>query len=233
MGTSSSAGTSSASSEWTTSPRSPRLSRSAWRQLTGDSLATMIYTSGTTGRPKGVELPHSNWVFMGASIQALDILHEPDLHFLWLPLSHVLRQGAARRAVPGRLDDGHRRTRAEDLREPREAEPDRHGRRSAHLREDLPGSQLPRRSARVAPRPRSSPGPSNVARASRRRSGRQVGRAVRRASRWPSPTSWSSRRSARRPAATSRSWSPGPRLSTGTSPAGSTPRVCRSSRATA
>ncbi len=58
-------------------------------QLTGDSLATMIYTSGTTGRPKGVELPHSNWVFMGASIQALDILHEPDLHFLWLPLSHV------------------------------------------------------------------------------------------------------------------------------------------------
>ena len=58
-------------------------------QLTGDSLATMIYTSGTTGRPKGVELPHSNWVFMGASIEALDILHEPDLHFLWLPLSHV------------------------------------------------------------------------------------------------------------------------------------------------
>ena len=58
-------------------------------QLTGDSLATMIYTSGTTGRPKGVELPHSNWVFEGASIEALGIVIADDLHFLWLPLSHV------------------------------------------------------------------------------------------------------------------------------------------------
>ena len=58
-------------------------------QLTADSLATMIYTSGTTGRPKGVELPHSNWVFEGASIEALGIIQEGDLHFLWLPLSHV------------------------------------------------------------------------------------------------------------------------------------------------
>ena len=58
-------------------------------QLTGDSLATMIYTSGTTGRPKGVELPHSNWVFEGASIEALGIIVADDLHFLWLPLSHV------------------------------------------------------------------------------------------------------------------------------------------------
>ena len=58
-------------------------------QLTGASLATMIYTSGTTGRPKGVELPHSNWVFEGASIEALGIIEPGDLHFLWLPLSHV------------------------------------------------------------------------------------------------------------------------------------------------
>ena len=35
-------------------------------QITPDTLATMIYTSGTTGRPKGVQLPHSNWVFEGA-----------------------------------------------------------------------------------------------------------------------------------------------------------------------
>ncbi len=58
-------------------------------QLTGDSLATVIYTSGTTGRPKGVELPHSNWVFMAASIEAIRVIERDDLHFLWLPLSHV------------------------------------------------------------------------------------------------------------------------------------------------
>jgi long-chain acyl-CoA synthetase len=58
-------------------------------QLTSESLATMIYTSGTTGRPKGVELPHRNWVFEGASIEALDIINSDDLQLLWLPLSHV------------------------------------------------------------------------------------------------------------------------------------------------
>jgi long-chain acyl-CoA synthetase len=58
-------------------------------QLTPESLATMIYTSGTTGRPKGVELPHRNWVFMGASIQSLNIVRPDDMQLLWLPLSHV------------------------------------------------------------------------------------------------------------------------------------------------
>ncbi|MGV1003447.1 MAG: AMP-dependent synthetase/ligase [Candidatus Nanopelagicales bacterium] len=58
-------------------------------QLTGDSLATLIYTSGTTGRPKGVELLHRCWVFEGASIEALNILNQDDLQYLWLPLSHV------------------------------------------------------------------------------------------------------------------------------------------------
>jgi long-chain acyl-CoA synthetase len=58
-------------------------------QLTPESLATMIYTSGTTGRPKGVELPHRNWVFEGASIQSLNIVRPDDMQLLWLPLSHV------------------------------------------------------------------------------------------------------------------------------------------------
>jgi long-chain acyl-CoA synthetase len=53
-----------------------------------DSLATLIYTSGTTGRPKGVMLPQSNWVFQGASMQALDIVQPDDVQFLWLPLAH-------------------------------------------------------------------------------------------------------------------------------------------------
>ncbi len=58
-------------------------------QLNSESLATMIYTSGTTGRPKGVELPHRCWVFEGASIEAMHVFEEDDVHFLWLPLSHV------------------------------------------------------------------------------------------------------------------------------------------------
>jgi long-chain acyl-CoA synthetase len=53
-----------------------------------DSLATLIYTSGTTGRPKGVMLPHSNWVFQGASMQALGVVTPEDVQFLWLPLAH-------------------------------------------------------------------------------------------------------------------------------------------------
>ena len=53
-----------------------------------DSLATLIYTSGTTGRPKGVMLPQSNWVFQGASMQALEIVQPDDVQFLWLPLAH-------------------------------------------------------------------------------------------------------------------------------------------------
>ncbi len=53
-----------------------------------ESLATLIYTSGTTGRPKGVMLPQSNWVFQGASMQALGVVTPDDVQFLWLPLAH-------------------------------------------------------------------------------------------------------------------------------------------------
>jgi len=53
-----------------------------------DSLATLIYTSGTTGRPKGVRLAHSSWTYEGWAVDALDILSEDDLQYLWLPLAH-------------------------------------------------------------------------------------------------------------------------------------------------
>jgi long-chain acyl-CoA synthetase len=53
-----------------------------------DQLATLMYTSGTTGRPKGVRLLHSSWTYEGAAVEAMDILHEDDLQFLWLPLAH-------------------------------------------------------------------------------------------------------------------------------------------------
>jgi long-chain acyl-CoA synthetase len=57
--------------------------------LTPDHLATIIYTSGTTGRPKGVRLPHSAWTYEGAAVDAIQILTQDDLQYLWLPLAHV------------------------------------------------------------------------------------------------------------------------------------------------
>lgn len=55
-----------------------------------DTLATLIYTSGTTGRPKGVELTHDNWVYEAAAMRTLDLITEgEDLHYVWLPMSHV------------------------------------------------------------------------------------------------------------------------------------------------
>ncbi len=58
-------------------------------KLTLDHLSTLIYTSGTTGRPKGVELTHRNWVLLGESVEQCGVVSPDDLHFLWLPLSHV------------------------------------------------------------------------------------------------------------------------------------------------
>lgn len=77
-----------------------------------EHLATLIYTSGTTGRPKGVELPHRCWTYLGAGAQAIEILRPDDLQYLWLPLSHsfgkmlaaVQLQIGFPAAVDGRVD---------------------------------------------------------------------------------------------------------------------------------
>ncbi|MDI6908326.1 long-chain fatty acid--CoA ligase [Nocardioides sp.] len=77
-----------------------------------EHLATLIYTSGTTGQPKGVELPHRCWTYIGAAADNLGILSAADLQFLWLPLSHsfgkmleaVQLQIGFPTAVDGRLD---------------------------------------------------------------------------------------------------------------------------------
>jgi long-chain acyl-CoA synthetase len=53
-------------------------------------LATLIYTSGTTGRPKGVRLSHDSWTYEAAAVDAIGLLTEDDLQYLWLPLAHVL-----------------------------------------------------------------------------------------------------------------------------------------------
>jgi long-chain acyl-CoA synthetase len=57
--------------------------------LTRDQLATLIYTSGTTGRPKGVRLVHDCWAYEAVAQEALGLLTQDDVQYLWLPLSHV------------------------------------------------------------------------------------------------------------------------------------------------
>ncbi|WEV78572.1 long-chain fatty acid--CoA ligase [Janibacter cremeus] len=77
-----------------------------------DSLATIIYTSGTTGRPKGVRLQHKTWTYQGAAIRANGMLTPQDVHYLWLPLSHVFAKVllliatdvGMQTAVDGRID---------------------------------------------------------------------------------------------------------------------------------
>lgn len=77
-----------------------------------DTLATIIYTSGTRGRPKGVELTHDNWCFLGASWSLRNIVDDTDLHLLWLPLAHAFGKALllvtlyhnCPTAVDGRID---------------------------------------------------------------------------------------------------------------------------------
>jgi len=69
--------------------RHPTAVTDAVAALTKDQLATLIYTSGTTGRPKGVRLPHDAWSYMARAIQAVDLIGENDVLYLWLPLAHV------------------------------------------------------------------------------------------------------------------------------------------------
>ncbi|MGL5827447.1 MAG: AMP-dependent synthetase/ligase [Nocardioides sp.] len=66
----------------------PQLMPEIAARIPANQLATLIYTSGTTGRPKGVRLTHHTWVYEGEAVNALDLLAEDDLQFLWLPLAH-------------------------------------------------------------------------------------------------------------------------------------------------
>ncbi|KGN36157.1 AMP-dependent synthetase/ligase [Knoellia subterranea] len=69
--------------------RTPGLIDERIDALTPDRLATIIYTSGTTGRPKGVRLLHKSWTYEAAAVDAISVLREDDLQYLWLPLAHV------------------------------------------------------------------------------------------------------------------------------------------------
>ncbi len=57
-----------------------------------DDPSVIIYTSGTTGKPKGCILTHGNLVSCVRSAVEMDIIHEDDHAYLFLPLAHVFAQ---------------------------------------------------------------------------------------------------------------------------------------------
>ncbi|MBM3949079.1 MAG: AMP-binding protein [SAR202 cluster bacterium] len=50
--------------------------------------AAILYTSGTTSRPKGVQVTHANYVFLGEAISKNVRLGPDDRHLVTLPLFH-------------------------------------------------------------------------------------------------------------------------------------------------
>jgi long-chain acyl-CoA synthetase len=59
-----------------------------WRSVTPDDVCTFIYTSGTTGPPKGCVISHGNYRAMLNMINAVHVIEDEELTYLFLPLAH-------------------------------------------------------------------------------------------------------------------------------------------------
>jgi long-chain acyl-CoA synthetase len=59
-----------------------------WRSVTPDDICTFIYTSGTTGPPKGCVISHGNYRSMLDMINAVHVIEDEELTYLFLPLAH-------------------------------------------------------------------------------------------------------------------------------------------------
>ena len=68
----------------------PHVVRRAIDDVSPDTIATFQYTSGTTGTPKGAIIPHSAWMNNVAAVTSTPNLYKDDVHFLWLPLAHLM-----------------------------------------------------------------------------------------------------------------------------------------------
>jgi len=59
-----------------------------WRSVTPADVCTLIYTSGTTGPPKGCVITHGNYRSMLDMVNAVSVIEEEELAYLFLPLAH-------------------------------------------------------------------------------------------------------------------------------------------------
>jgi long-subunit acyl-CoA synthetase (AMP-forming) len=71
----------------------------AWQNVRSDDILTLIYTSGTTGHPKGVEITHSNIVYVLTASTRLLGEHTGGRVVSYLPDAHIVNRYMAHYAA--------------------------------------------------------------------------------------------------------------------------------------